>query len=122
LLSVGLLFAAVCMTFVRLIAILRHKFIKTPDQDKLSEMADYFKERYGIPQCVGAIDGSYIAILKHPQYQSDFHNRKGWHSIILQATVDDKGMFWDLNVGQPGREHDTSVLRKSRLMGLGHRQ
>lgn len=97
------------------IAILRPKFIKTPDQDKLSEMADYFEERFGIPQCVGAIDGSHIPILKPPQYQSDFHNRKGWHSIILQATVDGKGMFWDLNVGQPGREHDASVLRKSRL-------
>lgn len=66
------------------IAILWPKFIKTPDRAKLSEMADYLEERFGIPQCVGAIDGSHIPILKPPQYQSDFHNRKGWllHNFI----------------------------------------
>ncbi len=44
------------------IAILHPKFIKTPDQAQLSAMADYFEERFGIPQCVDAIDGSHIPI------------------------------------------------------------
>ncbi|XP_051579062.1 uncharacterized protein gpr132a isoform X1 [Myxocyprinus asiaticus] len=97
------------------ITLLRPKLIQTPNQAKLAEMADYFEERFGIPQCVGAIGGSHIPILKPPQYQSDLHNRKGWHSIILQAVVDGKGMFWDLNIGQSGREHNVGDLRNSRL-------
>ncbi|XP_063062975.1 uncharacterized protein LOC134455685 [Engraulis encrasicolus] len=97
------------------ISYLTPKHIKLPSQAKLAEMADYFETRYGIPQCVGAIDGSHIPITKPQQYQSDYCNRKGWHSIILQAVVDGKGMFWDLNVGIPGREHDATVLKKSNI-------
>ncbi|XP_055056402.2 putative nuclease HARBI1 isoform X1 [Misgurnus anguillicaudatus] len=97
------------------IAILRPKFIQTPDRARLSEIADFFEEKYGIPQCVGAIHGCHIPILKPSQYESDFDNGEGWQSIILQAVVDGKGMFWDLDIGQPGSKDDSSVLRKSHL-------
>lgn len=95
------------------IKVLLPDHIKTPDARKLMEMATFFDNRWGAPQCVGAIDGSHIPILAPEVFPRDFHNRKGWHSIILQGVVDGKGLFWDVCVGFPGSVHDARVLRQS---------
>lgn len=94
------------------------KLIKSPSSGQLQQMANFFEERWGVPQCVGAIDGSHIPIIRPSQFQADYHNRKGWHSIILQAVVDGKGRFWDLCVGSPGSIHDARVLRLSSFFTL----
>ena len=44
---------------------------------------------------------------------SDYYNGKKFHSIILQAIVDDKGLFRDLYVGWPGSVGDARVWRNS---------
>jgi hypothetical protein len=42
---------------------------------------------------------------------ADYYNRNGWHSIILQGTVDHRGHFIDFYVGWPGWAYDaTSFL------------
>ena len=46
---------------------------------------------------------------------SDYFNRKGFHSIILQAVVDHEYRFWNINVGWPGRVHDACVFANSEL-------
>ena len=66
--------------------------IRTPDADKLLEMATFFQNCWRVPQCVGAIDGSHIPILAPEEYPCDYYNWKGWHSVVLQAVVDGKGM------------------------------
>ncbi|EMP29947.1 hypothetical protein UY3_12939 [Chelonia mydas] len=38
-------------------------------------------------------------------------NRKGYFSMVLQALVDHKGHFTNINVGWPGKVHDTHVFR-----------
>ena len=45
----------------------------------------------------------------------DYFNRKRWHSVVLQAVVDGKGLFWDVCVGFPGSVHDARILRQSHL-------
>ena len=92
--------------------------IQTPNADKLREMAAYFERRWGLQQCVGAIDGSHIPILAPEEYHTDYFNRKGWHSIILQGVVDGKGMFWNTFIGAAGSLHDARVLRMSGLWSL----
>lgn len=89
--------------------------ITFPDARKLVEMASFFSNRWRVPQCVGAIDGSHIPIIAPEEYPRDYFNRKGWHSIVLQAVVDGKGLFWDVCVGYPGSLHDARVLRQSEL-------
>ena len=61
----------------------------------LREVIDDFKTNHGFPQCAGAVDGMYITIISPEECPADFYNRKGWHSIILQGTVDHRGCFMD---------------------------
>lgn len=86
------------------------------------EMAVHFENRWGLPHCVGAIDGSHIPIIAPQNYHTDDFNRKGWHSIILQGVVDGKGKFWNVFTGLPGSLHDARVLRLSTLWELASRE
>ncbi|KAK6493735.1 protein ANTAGONIST OF LIKE HETEROCHROMATIN PROTEIN 1-like, partial [Huso huso] len=104
-----------CMAVTK---ILLQEHMAVPSAEQFAEMSDYFDRRWGVPQCVGAIDGSHIPIIAPQHYHCDYFNRKGWHSIILQAVVDGKGHFWDLNVGFPGSVHDARVLKNSTLWTL----
>mgnify|MGYP002260034437 CR=1 FL=1 len=53
------------------------------------------------------------------EHCEDYHNRKGYHSIIVQGVVDPKYCFNDVFIGWPGRVHYARVLANSRLYGLG---
>lgn len=63
------------------------RFINIPRGQRLQEVLDGFEDR-GFPQCVGAIDGTHIPIIAPTKDPADFYNRKGWHSIIVQAVCD----------------------------------
>uniref|UniRef100_A0A672R782 DDE Tnp4 domain-containing protein n=1 Tax=Sinocyclocheilus grahami TaxID=75366 RepID=A0A672R782_SINGR len=76
--------------------ILLPEFIHMPNAEKLKELSLYFEQRWGLPQCVGAINGSHIPILAPQEFHREYFNRKGWYSIVLQAVVDGKGLFWNV--------------------------
>uniref|UniRef100_A0A8C1N976 DDE Tnp4 domain-containing protein n=1 Tax=Cyprinus carpio TaxID=7962 RepID=A0A8C1N976_CYPCA len=79
------------------------------------------QNRWGLPHCIGAIDGSHIPIIAPEEYHCDYFNHKCWHSIILQGVVDAKGLFWNVFTGLPGSLHDARVLRLSTLWELASR-
>ncbi|XP_072182205.1 uncharacterized protein [Diadema setosum] len=89
-----------------------HRYITLPSGQRLDETIDGFQRR-GFPQCAGAIDGTHLPILAPRDSLADYHNRKGWHSIILQAVVDHNYCFTDVYVGWPCRTHDARVLANS---------
>lgn len=70
---------------------LYQRFIALPQGQRLDETVSGFLRR-GYPQCAGAIDGTHIPIIAPRDNPADYHNRKGWHSIILQAVVDHR--YW----------------------------
>uniref|UniRef100_A0A8C3FBM1 Putative nuclease HARBI1 n=1 Tax=Chrysemys picta bellii TaxID=8478 RepID=A0A8C3FBM1_CHRPI len=69
----------------------------------------------GFPNCGGAIDGTHIPILAPEHQDTQYINRKGYFSMVLQALMDHKGRFTNINMGWPGRVHDASVLRNTTL-------
>ena len=69
----------------------------------------------GVLQCISAIDGSHIPIIAPSENPLDYYNRKGYHSVILEALVDCEYRFLDVYVGWPGSVHDTRVLANSTL-------
>ena len=74
-----------------------------------------FENKWGLPQCAGAIDGSHITVVAPTECHTDFFKKKGWHSIILQGMVGPTYKFWDINVGWPGSVHDARVFSRSSI-------
>lgn len=93
--------------------------IKRPSDPELRAIIQGFRDRWGFPQCAGAIDGTHIGIMAPSESPGDYYNRKGFYSIILQGVVDHRLRFWDINVGWPGRVHDARVFSNSTLFECG---
>nr|XP_055057244.1 uncharacterized protein LOC129441619 [Misgurnus anguillicaudatus] len=94
-------------------------YIRTPSVDEVQIIIQGFRDRWGFPQCGGAIDGTHIGILAPPDCPADYYNRKGFYSVILQGVVDHRLPFWDINVGWPGKVHDARVFGNSSLFERG---
>ncbi|KAJ8930821.1 hypothetical protein NQ314_016353 [Rhamnusium bicolor] len=69
----------------------------------------------GIPNVIGAIDGTDIFIKQPFGNAVDYYNRYQSHSVILQAVCDANKKFINISVGHPGRMHDARVFRRSSL-------
>ena len=80
-----------------IVNVLLRKYIALPTGSDLATVLNGFA-RKGFPHC----DGSHIPIEVLQDSPADYHNRKGWHSVILQGLVDHIGCFTDINVGWPG--------------------
>ncbi|XP_067299348.1 uncharacterized protein [Pseudorasbora parva] len=125
--SIGHLFgvgrSTACMITQEVVAainkIMRPLYIKTPSPAELKKIVQGFKDKWRFPQVAGAIDGTHICITAPPDYSADYYNRKGFYSVILQAVVDNKLKFWDINIGWPGRVHDARVFVNSSLYQRG---
>ena len=96
------------------------RYVHVPHNDRLKEVVDGFEHRWSFPQTVGAIDGSHIPILKPKDSASDYYNRKGFYSVIMQAVVEFRGLFMDVNIGWPGKVHDARVLANSTFFRRGN--
>ncbi|XP_067292726.1 putative nuclease HARBI1 [Pseudorasbora parva] len=118
--TIGCLFgvglSTVCTLVHEVTATLKRKlfkrFISLPRGEALQNTINGFAQR-GYPLCAGAIDGSHIPIIAPQEDAAAYYNRKGWHSIVLQAVVDHNFCFTDVYVGWPGRTHDARVLSNS---------
>ena len=101
--------------------------LQFPSGDHMVEVSRKFEAYRGLPNCVGAIDCSHVNITAPASLKDDFEigrspanakeyfNRKGSHSVILQAVADIDGRFIQTYAGQPGSVHDARVLSKSLL-------
>ena len=85
------------------------KYINFPTGQSLRRIVDGFLSKWGFPQCTGAINGSHISIIAPTENPVDYYNRKGHHSVILQAE------FVDVCVGWSGSIHDARVLGNSKI-------
>ncbi|CAM4546422.1 unnamed protein product [Caretta caretta] len=67
------------------------------------------------PNCGGVIDGTHIPILAPAHLDSKYINRKGYFSMVLQALVDHRGRFIDINAGWSGKVHDARIFQNTGL-------
>ncbi|KAL2094272.1 hypothetical protein ACEWY4_008991 [Coilia grayii] len=93
---------------------LAERFICLPKGKQLQETVNGFAAR-GYPMCAGAIDGLHIPIVAPKDDPTPYCNRKGWHSIVVQAVVDHNFCFTDLSAGWPGSTEDAVVLANSTI-------
>jgi hypothetical protein len=94
------------------------QYISFPTGDRLRGVIEGFralKHDTGLPQCAGAVDGTHLEIAAPHDNPEAYVNRKGHHSIVLQACVDSEGLFTDVCVGWPGRVHDARIFKNSTL-------
>ena len=84
-----------------------------PQGVNIEVVVDGFLQRWQIPQCGGAIDGTHILIIAPKDHPLDYWNRKQFHSIVMQAVVDHQYRFMDIYIGWPGSTHDARVLANS---------
>ncbi|KAJ8345803.1 hypothetical protein SKAU_G00299960 [Synaphobranchus kaupii] len=96
---------------------LKRRLIYLPTGDQLDEAVQGF-ETLGCPQCAGVIEGIHIPIIAPNDNPEDYLNRKGCHSVVLQAVVDHRFCFTDIFVSVPGRTHDAEVLTNSDIFNL----
>ncbi|XP_067216809.1 uncharacterized protein [Linepithema humile] len=90
--------------------------IKWPEgNDAILVTSQKFEAKRGIRKCIGAIDGTHIAIRRPVDHPRDYCNRKRFFSIVLQGVVDADMKFTNIYCGEPGSLHDARVLRRSLL-------
>ena len=67
------------------------RYVYIPEDELLKEVVRGFETCWGFPQAAGAIDGTHIPIIRPEESPSDYFNRKGYYSIIVQGLVDFRG-------------------------------
>lgn len=91
-------------------------FIKFPNSRELrQQIKTNFMANWGFPGVVGAIDCTHVAILKPSVEEHNFINRRGYHSLNVQAVCKDDLIITNLNTNFGGSTHDAFVWRNSIL-------
>lgn len=86
-----------------------------PTEARWKEIAKDFWERWGFPNCLGAIDGKHVAINAPAHSGSVFYNHKQTFSVVLLALVDAHYRFIYVQVGEFGRASDGGVFASSAI-------
>ncbi|XP_068741748.1 putative nuclease HARBI1 [Montipora capricornis] len=120
--GVSISFVCSCIKEVSTVIVrkMKTKFITTPKGEEVNEIMRIYKDKWQFPMWVGAIDGTHIPIIAPVVDHTEYVNRKGYHSIVMQAVVDSKYLFRDVVVGWPGSVHDARIFSNSGLYKKGN--
>jgi hypothetical protein len=92
---------------------LRH--MPNPSVEMFKKIAEEFSSLWNFPNCIGSIDGKHIRLKCPRNSGSLFFNYKRFHSMVLQAVVDERMKFIVADVGAYGKQSDGGVFRYSTL-------
>jgi len=94
---------------------LKPVYIKWPNAAECQQIADAFESKHGIPDVVGCIDGTHVAIRAPSRDRDSYINRKGFASINILAVCNHSQKFTYVYADRAGSVHDARVLRVSSL-------
>ena len=77
------------------------------------QTSKHFKKRANFPNCIGAVDGKHVRIIKPEHSGSMYINYKYFHSVVLLAVVDTNYKFIYTDVGSFGKEADSTIYQNS---------
>lgn len=84
-----------------------------PTKEDWLTIAEGFEQHANFPNCIGAVDGKHIRIIK-PAHSGSLHrNYKHFFSIVLLAVCDAEYNFVAVNVGADGKEGDSTIFKDS---------
>ena len=78
-------------------------------------MAQRYEDEWQLPNCVGAMDGKHVRIMRPSNSGSLYYNYKHFYSIILLGIVDADYNFLYIQVGAEGRNSDGGVYMTSHI-------
>ncbi|XP_077334540.1 uncharacterized protein LOC143975855 [Lithobates pipiens] len=81
---------------------LRTSVMPEPTSSLWEEIAEEFWEKTNFPNCIGALDGKHIRLIKPPKSGSRFFNYKKYFSIVLLGLSDANMKFIAVYVGVYG--------------------
>ena len=84
------------------------------------EVIRNYENKWDFRMCAGAIDGTHIPIRAPTESHAEYLNRKGYHSILMQALVDARYIYRDAVIGWPGSVHDARVFLNSEIFKKGN--
>ncbi|XP_052390499.1 putative nuclease HARBI1 [Carassius gibelio] len=114
--TVGLSKASVSRVVYRVSRALSNKLPQFPNQmAELNKLKRGFFSIARFPNVVGAIDGTHVRIQAPPAHEHLFVNRKGYHSLNIQAVCDSDLRFLNCVARWPGSLHDSRILQNSQL-------
>ncbi|GFX28075.1 DDE Tnp4 domain-containing protein [Trichonephila clavipes] len=86
-----------------------------PSPDEWSKIAQDYKDKSNMPNCIGCADGKHCRIQRPPNAGSLFYNYKDFHSIVLLADADAYACFTMIEVGAYGKDNDSSIFTQSEM-------
>ena len=96
------------------IKVLRPLYLRWPSVIERKTVKHDFKDIQGFQNCVGAIDCTHIYMKLHDKSKAtDYCDRTGFFSTVMQAVVDSKMRFLNVAVGFPGSIHDTRIINNT---------
>ncbi|XP_049538819.1 uncharacterized protein LOC125953363 [Anopheles darlingi] len=91
-------------------------YVKLPStRQEWLDISKRFKQRWGFPHAIGAIDGKHIPIIVPNNAGNMYFNYKHFNSIVMLALVDADYKFLYVNVGGQVSISDGGIFRNTQL-------
>uniref|UniRef100_A0A1B6H8T0 DDE Tnp4 domain-containing protein n=1 Tax=Homalodisca liturata TaxID=320908 RepID=A0A1B6H8T0_9HEMI len=95
--------------------ILQKECLPEPTKGDWLRTAAEFEKRANFPNCLGAVDGKHIRIVKPQTVHHCTITTKNYFSIILMAVTDANYQFVYVDIGSYGKCGDSTIFQQSTL-------